>query len=122
MGAFLGRFAKLTWGSVILVCLTGLLMVAQSIGFVRLFSFDSSYSNILLAKIVLVAILIFNGSYMSFNLGPKMAPKGPPAPPGPDASPPTGPSPELLKLQKQFTTLGWIQIALLLVILYLAAS
>lgn len=126
MGAYVERFTPLTWGAVILTGVTGLLLTNRLPGFSALVSFSTSYGNILLAKIILVAAMILNGIYVGTILVPKIASFGPPPgaarPPRPQrGKPPPGPPPELVKLQKRMSTLGWVQVGLALVVLLLVA-
>ncbi len=123
---YLQRFAILNWGAVVLVGVTGLLATNRTIGFTALFSFDSSYGNILLAKILIVILMILNGVYLGAILGPRMtslsASPTPPIQAGPsDERQPTGPPPELLKLQRRMTLLSWVQVLFSLAVLLLAA-
>ena len=123
---YLKRFALLTWGAVALVGVTGLISTNSTIGFSALFSFDSRYGNVLLAKILITVLMIVNGAYLGGVLGPKMSSFGPPpAPPvqspGGDADRPPGPPLELLKLQKRMTLLSWVQILFSVVVLLLVA-
>ncbi|MFQ5812964.1 MAG: CopD family protein [Anaerolineae bacterium] len=125
MGAFGKRFIPLVWGSVVVVGITGLILTNSLIGLSGLLSFDTRYGNILLTKTIVVALMILNGVYLS-ALGPKIAsfapPPGgpPPAGPGEGARPP-GPPPELLRLQGRMATLSWVQVVLMLVVLFLIA-
>lgn len=73
MEAFLKRFAPLAWGATALVGVTGLILANSLIGFSALFSFSTRYGNILLTKIILVAVMILNGAYLGFVVGPRIA-------------------------------------------------
>jgi uncharacterized membrane protein len=120
LGAFLKRFGTLTWGAITIVVVTGIVSTSQLIGFSSLFSFSTRYANILLAKIALVVVMIINGGYIGFILGPKIASFAPP----PSVlekkvDQPRGPPPELLSLQKRMKTLSWLQVVLALVVLFL---
>ncbi|MFQ6136148.1 MAG: hypothetical protein ACE5PM_03105 [Candidatus Hydrothermarchaeales archaeon] len=42
-------------------------------------SFNTKYGNILLAKIILVIVMILNGAYLGFVLGPRIASFAPPS-------------------------------------------
>ena len=90
MGAFLKRFAPLTWGAIAIVGVTGLLLTNRAIGFSALVSFSTRYGNILLVKIILVAAMILNEAYISLVLGRKIAAFTPP----PGAARPPRPAPE----------------------------
>ena len=122
MGAFLKRFAPLAWGAFALLGITGLILTNSLIGFSTLLSFDTRYGNILLTKIIVVAVMTLNGVYLSFVLGRKIAsfasPPGAPQPAGSgEGGRPPGPPPELLKLQGRMTTMSWVQVVLALVVL-----
>ena len=122
MGAFLKRFAPLAWGALAVVGVTGLILTNSLIGFSTLLSFDTRYGNILLTKIIVVAVMTLNGVYLSFVLGRKIAsfasPPGAPQPAGSgEGGRPPGPPPELLKLQGRMTTMSWVQVVLALVVL-----
>lgn len=124
MGAFLKRFAPLSWGAIILTVITGLIATNNIIGFSTLFSFSIAYANILLAKIVLVTVMILNGAYLGFVVGPRIAsfapPPGAPEPAGSGGGGPApGPPPELLKLQRRMTILSRLQVVLAVVVLFL---
>jgi len=126
MGAFMRRFAPLAWGALAIVGITGLILTSRMIGFSALFSFGTSYSNTLLAKIVLVAVMIGNGAYLSLVLGPKTSPPGPPAggpkPAGAsEGGAPLGPPPEVLQAQSRLGTLSWVQVVLAVIVIFLAA-
>lgn len=43
------------------------------IGFSTLVSFNTRYGNISLAKIILVVVMILNGAYLGFIVGPRIA-------------------------------------------------
>jgi putative copper resistance protein D len=73
MGAFVKRFSPLAWGAIILVVITWIISTNSVLGFSSLFSFDTRYGNILLMKIGVVLVMILNGAYMSFVVGPKIA-------------------------------------------------
>ncbi|MHA2427346.1 MAG: hypothetical protein ACXADB_04910 [Candidatus Hermodarchaeia archaeon] len=126
LGVYLKRFALLTWGAVALAGVTGLLATNSTIGFSGLFSLDTRFGNVLLAKIVVTLLMILNGIYLGFVLGPKMSSFGPPsapptqAPSG-DTERPPGPPPELLKLQSRMTLMSWIQVVLAAGVLLLVA-
>ena len=127
LGAYLKRFVPLTWGAIVLVVVTGLFRTGKVIGYSTLFSFNTRYGNILLAKIIVVAVMIVNGVYLGFVLGPKIAsfvpPPGAPQPAGPgQGDRPPGPPPELLRLQKRMTIVSWVQVVLALVVLFLIAQ
>jgi len=124
MGAFLKRFAPLAWGALALVGVTGLILTNNIIGLSALVSFDTRYSNVMLTKIILVAVITLNGVYLSFVLGPRVASFAPPpgAPkPAAEGDRPPGRPPELLRLQKRMATLMWVQVGLALVVLLLMA-
>ena len=126
MGAFLKRFAPLAWGALALVGVTGLILTNNIIGLSALVSFDTRYSNVMLTKIILVAVITLNGVYLSFVLGPRVAsfapPPGAPKPADPgEGERPPGRPPELLRLQKRMATLMWVQVGLALVVLFLMA-
>ncbi|MFQ5814507.1 MAG: CopD family protein [Anaerolineae bacterium] len=126
MGAFVKRFTPLGWGAIALVVVTGVISTNNVTGFSALVSFDTRYANVLLAKIILVVVMILNGAYLGFVVGPRIASFAPPpggSPPEPagggDSAP--GPPPELLRLQGRMTVLSWVQVGLGLVILFLVA-
>ncbi len=126
LGVYLKRFGLLTWGAIALVGVTGLLSTNNNIGFSALFSFDSRYGNILLAKILITVLMIANGAYIGAVLGPKMSSFGPPPassiqPAGGDADRPPGPPPELLALQRRMTLLSWVQVIFSIGVLLLVA-
>jgi len=122
LGTFLKRLTPLVWGAIALVVVTGFISTNDVIGFPTLFSFNTLYGNLLLVKIVLVVVMILNGAYLGFVLGPRIAsfapPPGAPPLPGPgEGGRPPGPPPELLRLQKQMNTLSWVQVGLAVAIL-----
>ncbi len=122
MGAFLKRLVPLAWGAIALVVVTGFIATNIVIGFPTLFSFSTRYGNILLVKIILTAVMILNGAYLGFVLGPRIAsfapPPGAPPPPGPgEGGRPPGSPPELLRLQKRMNTLSWVQVGLAVAVL-----
>lgn len=124
--AYSKRFGLLTWVAVVLVVITGSLRTDRVIGFTNLLKFSTSYGNILLVKIILAAVLAFNGAYLGLKLAPKMASFGPPSggpkSSGPDAGgPPPGPPPGLLALQKRMSAHLWGSVGLSVVILLLTA-
>lgn len=124
MGAFLKRFAPLSWGAVALLGVSGLILTNSTIGFSALVSFNTRYGNILLTKIILVAVMILNGAYLGFVVGPRVAsfapPPGAPQPAGSgEGERPPGPPSELLKLRGRMTTLSWVQVVLALAVLSL---
>ena len=124
MGAFLKRFAPMTWGAVTVVGVTGLILIANTIGFSGLFSLSTGDGNILLTKIVLVGVMILNGVYLGMVLGKRIAsfapPPGAPKPAGAgEGGRPPGPPPELVKLQKRMAAMSWVQVVLALVVLFL---
>jgi len=126
LGAYLKRFAPLAWGALAVVAITGLILTNSAIGFSTLLSFNTRYGNLLLAKIVVVAVMALNGAYLGFVLGPRMAsfappPGGPPPAGSGEGGPPPGPPPELLDLQKRMATLSWVQVVLALVVLLVMA-
>jgi len=126
MGAFVKRFGPLAWGALAIVGISGLILTNGLIGLSGLFSFDSSYSNILLTKIVLVIVMVLNGLYISFVLGPKVAaprpPAGGPRPAGSgEGAGPPGPPPELVRVQSRMTTVSWVQVVLAVIVIFLAA-
>ncbi len=117
MGAFLKRFAPLSWGAIIVVAVTGLAIALSS---------EIDYGGVLPAKIALVALMILNGAYLGFVVGPKLASFAPlPKAPGPagggEEEPPPGPPPELVKLQARMKGLSWVQVGLAVVVLFLSA-
>ena len=126
MAAYVERFTPLNWGAVILAGVTGLLMVNRVVGFSGLVGFGSSYSNILLAKIILVAGMIFNGIYVGTILVPKIASLGP-SPSARQAAGtgkgkrPAEPPPEIARLQKRLSLLGGVQVGLVAAVLLLVA-
>jgi putative copper export protein len=67
------------------VGVAGLILTNRLIGFSTLLSLDTRYGNILLTKIIVVAVMTLNGVYLSFVLGRKIASFA--SPPG---APPTG--------------------------------
>jgi uncharacterized membrane protein len=115
LGAFLKRFGTLTWGAITIVVVTGIVSTSQLIGFSSLFSFSTRYANILLAKIALVVVMIINGGYIGFILGPKIASFAPP----PSVLEKKVDQPRGLSLQKRMKTLSWLQVVLALVVLFL---
>lgn len=124
LGAYLKRFAPLAWGALGVVAITGLILTNNAIGFSTLLSFSTRYGNLLLAKIVVVAVMSLNGAYLGFVVGPKMAsfappPGGPPPTASGEGGPPPGPPPELLGLQNRMSTLSWVQVVLALAVLLL---
>lgn len=124
MGAFVKRFGPMAWGAIGLIVVTGLILTSSRPGFSTLFSFNTSYGNILLTKIILVVVMILNGAYLGFVVGPKIAsfgpPTGDPPPTGPgEGAGPPGPPPALIKLQGQMNILNWVQVVLGLVVLFL---
>ncbi|MFQ5813959.1 MAG: CopD family protein [Anaerolineae bacterium] len=124
MGAFLKRFTPLDLAAIILVVITGLISTNSIIGFSGLVSFQTAYGNILLAKIIVVTVMILNGAYLGFVLGPRIAafapPPGAPEPAGSGGGDPApGPPPELLRLQRRMATLSWVQVGLAVVVLLL---
>lgn len=126
LGVYLKRFALLTWVAVAVAGVTGLLLTNSTIGIPALFSFESRYSNILLAKILIVILMIVNGLYLGAVLGPKMSSFGPPPESsqqstGGDAHRPPRPPPELLKLQRRMGLLSWAQVLFSVVVLLLVA-
>lgn len=124
MGAFLKRFAPLSWGAIIIVAVTGLAtMFSSDTGYV---SSDTVYGGALSVKMALVALMILNGAYLGFVVGPKLAsfapPPGAPEPTGSgEGERPAGPPPELLRLQRRMTVLSWVQVGLVVVVLFLSA-
>jgi len=75
-------------------------------------------------KIGVVLVMILNGAYLSFVVGPKIAsfgspPGGPPPAVSGEGARPPGPPPELLRLQGQMNTLSWVQVVLGLSVLFL---
>ena len=117
MGAYLKRFAVLTWVAIAFVVITGIILTGGGIGFSALFSFSSRYANVLLVKIILVLLLLINGGYIGLVLGPRIASftpsPGAPRPAGPDVGgPPPGPPPALLKLQKRMNAQLWASVGL----------
>ncbi|MFQ5917684.1 MAG: CopD family protein [Candidatus Binatia bacterium] len=126
MGAFVKRFAPLAWGAIALIVVTGLILTNRIIGFSTLVSFNTRFGNILLAKIILVTVMILNGAYLGFVLGPKIAsfapPPGAPEPAGSGKEDrPAGPPPELLRVQRRMTTLMWVQVGLAVAVFLLIA-
>lgn len=126
LGAYLKRFAPLAWGALAVVAITGLILTNNAIGFSTLLSFNTRYGNLLLAKIVVVAVMSLNGAYLGFVVGPKIAsfappPGGPPPAGSGEGGPPPGPPPKLLELQKRMTALSWVQVVLALVVLFVIA-
>ncbi len=124
MGAFLKRFAPMVWGAIILVAVTGLIRANNIVGISTLLSFDTRYGNILLGKIALVAVMILNGAYLGLVLGPRIAsfapPPGAPQPTGSgEGNRPPGPPSELLKLQSRMIALNWLQVVLVMVVIFL---
>ncbi len=122
MEAFSKRFGILTWLAVALVVITGIILTNDIIGFSLLVSSNTRYANLLLTKIILAIVMILNGTYMSFVLGRKMASfsSAPPASKPADSggkSQPSGPPPELLRLQGRMAIIGWVQVVLALAIL-----
>jgi uncharacterized membrane protein len=126
LGAYLKRFVILTWGAVAIASVTGLLSTNSRIGFSALFSFETRYGNILLAKIVVTLLMILNGAYLGGVLGPRISSFGPPPTPSAQAPPsnadrPPGPPPELIKLQSRMNLLSLAQAVLAVGVLLLVA-
>lgn len=117
MGAFIKRFAPLAWGAVALVVITGFILTNGIGGFSALITTGTLYGNLMLVKHILAAVMIANGAYLSLVLGRKMASFAPPPASGGHAgsgkeSQPSGPPPELLRLQRQMTALSRVQVGL----------
>ncbi len=121
MGAYLKRFAPMSWGAIALVVISGVILTSR-FGFPA--GVSTGYGGILLAKIVLTVVMILNGTYLGLVLGPKIAASSPPAgapkPAGPgEGDRPAGPPPELLRLQRRMNILMWVSVGLGVVVLFL---
>lgn len=121
MGAYLKRFAPMSWGAIALVVISGVILTSS---FGSPAGASTGYAGIMLAKIVLTVVMILNGAYLGLVLGPKIAafapPAGAPQPAGPgEGDRPAGPPPELLRLQRRMNTLLWLSVGLGVVVLFL---
>jgi uncharacterized membrane protein len=122
MQAFSKRFGVLAWMAIALVVVTGIIRTNDIIGFSLLVTSNTRYANLLLTKIILAIVMILNGTYMSFILGRKIASfsSAPPASKSAgsgEKSQPSGPPPELLRLQGRMGIISWVQVVLALAIL-----
>ena len=109
LNALIKRFTILAWGSIIVLLVTGFLDTPSGM----LFNISTFYGKVLALKHALVLIMVVIGVCITFVLGPKMkalAPK-------PGEKPPS----ELLKLQKQLSMLGLINMVLGVLVLLCVA-
>ncbi len=121
MGTFMPRFARLTWVAIALIGVTGLILTSRMIPVSALLS--TRYGNILVAKMVLMTVMAFNGGYVAF-LGSRVAslaaPPGAAEPAGAGEGQRTaGPPPELVGVQGRMNILSWVQVVLALALLLL---
>ncbi len=109
LGATTKRFTYLSWGSIIVLVLTGLAKTPSQM----LFNVVGAYGISLTVKHIIVVAMIVIGLLITFRLGPKMQSLSP--------SPGEPPAPEFLKVQNQLSILARANTVLGGVVLFLSA-
>lgn len=118
MGAIVKRYAPLTWGAILLLIVTGILMNIERGG--AIISLGTTYGILFFIKHIFVLIMVINGILISFVLGPKLQPKAPDA--GNIAAAPAGPPSEsVIKTQRIMGLLGMINLYAGMAVLLLTA-
>ena len=103
------RFPIISWVSVILLILTGMMQLSTD----AVFDFSTDYGTYLTLKLITIALMITIGLYITFLLYPKLMKLAP--------SNGSAPSPEFVNLQKQLPALARVNMFLgILVMLFVA--
>ena len=119
VGAITKRYAPITWGALLVLIVTGIL-ISQALGALGI-NFSSSYGRMLFIKHLITLCMVINGFIISLVIGPKLKPPAPPE--GEQSSgPPAPPPPQVIKLRKLMGNLGKIQVILAVVVLFFTAA
>ena len=108
LGAVAKRFTFLSWGSIIILVITGLLITPSYM----LLTFSGVYGISLTLKHLVILLMIIIGLVITFSLGPKMHSLSP--------SPGEPPSSGFLKVQNQLSVLVRINTILGVLVLLLS--
>lgn len=106
MGEYSRRLAPITGIAILIVVITGVLQTGTLYGGLSAMIFH----RVLSAKIGIAVLMIANGVYIGYGLGPRIARLAP--------SPGTPPPLEFLKAQRSLIRHSWIQAAMGVVILF----
>jgi uncharacterized membrane protein len=110
MGAVVKRFSMLSWGSIAVLLVTGLIATPSQ----QLLNLSTIWGVTLAIKHLLVLSMLVIGVLVGFVVSPKLQAKAPP--PG---QPPTS---DYLKAQKQLSVLATVNMILGILVLLLAAA
>ncbi len=118
MGAIVKRYAPLTWGAILLLIVTGILMNIERGD--AIVSLATTYGILFFIKHICVLIMVINGILISFVLGPKLQPKAPDS--GNAAAVPSGPPDQsMIKTQRIMGLLGVVNLFAGMAVLLLTA-
>ena len=109
MGAIAKRFAILSWGSIVILLVTGVIVAPSQ----SLLNLSTAYGVTLFLKHLAVLAMIVIGVRTAFVIAPKMQSLAP--------APGTPPSPAYLNVQKQFSLLARVNMLLGVLVLLLVA-